>query len=78
MCMIFAGASVAYKLAFTCYIATLFNANPLLELDGYFILVDWLRLPDLRRRAIAFAYWLMRRHGNGSGSGYGEPNGTAS
>jgi putative peptide zinc metalloprotease protein len=46
--------SVAYKLAFTCYIATLFNANPLLELDGYFILVDWLRLPELRRRAIAF------------------------
>jgi hypothetical protein len=30
------------------------------------------------RRAIAFAYWLMRRHGNGAGSGYGEPNGTAS
>src|SRR4029450_11641783 len=46
--------AVAYKLAFTCYIATLFNINPLLELDGYFILVDWLRLPDLRRRAIAF------------------------
>ena len=47
-------AGVLYKLAFTCYIATLFNANPLLELDGYFILVDLLRLPDLRRRAIAF------------------------
>ena len=46
--------SVAYKLAFTCYIATLFNANPLLELDGYYILVDWLRLPDLRRRALEF------------------------
>jgi putative peptide zinc metalloprotease protein len=46
--------TVAYKLAFTCYIATLFNLNPLLELDGYFILVDWLRLPDLRRRALAF------------------------
>ncbi|HEU5101809.1 MAG TPA: cyclic nucleotide-binding protein, partial [Roseiflexaceae bacterium] len=46
--------AVAYKLAFTCYIATLFNINPLLELDGYFILVDWLRLPDLRRRALAF------------------------
>ena len=28
--------SIAYKLAFTCYIATLFNANPLLELDGYY------------------------------------------
>jgi putative peptide zinc metalloprotease protein len=46
--------SVAYKLAFTCFIATLFNANPLLELDGYYILVDWLRLPDLRRRALEF------------------------
>lgn len=45
---------VAHKLALTCYIATLFNLNPLLELDGYFILVDWLRLPDLRRRALAF------------------------
>ena len=47
-------APVAAKLAFTCYIATLFNANPLLELDGYYILVDLLRLPDLRRRALAF------------------------
>jgi putative peptide zinc metalloprotease protein len=47
-------STVAYKLAFTCYIATLFNLNPLLELDGYFILVDWLRLPDLRRRALVF------------------------
>ncbi|MFL5800956.1 MAG: cyclic nucleotide-binding protein, partial [Roseiflexaceae bacterium] len=46
--------TVAFKLAFTCYIATLLNFNPLLELDGYFILVDWLRLPDLRRRALAF------------------------
>ncbi|KAB8140129.1 cyclic nucleotide-binding domain-containing protein [Chloroflexia bacterium SDU3-3] len=47
-------APVATKLAFTCYIATLMNANPLLELDGYFILVDVLRLPDLRQRALAF------------------------
>ncbi|MFN8477550.1 MAG: cyclic nucleotide-binding domain-containing protein [Kouleothrix sp.] len=47
-------AGIAYKLAFTCYIATLVNLNPLLELDGYYILVDWLRMPDLRRRALAF------------------------
>jgi putative peptide zinc metalloprotease protein len=46
--------SAAYKLAFACYIATLLNFNPLLELDGYFILVDWLRLPNLRRRALGF------------------------
>ncbi len=47
-------APLAYKLALTCYVATLFNSNPLLELDGYFILVDWLRLPELRRRALVF------------------------
>jgi putative peptide zinc metalloprotease protein len=58
--------SVAYKLAFTCYIATLFNTNPLLELDGYYILVDWLRLPDLRRRALAFVRGpLWRKLGTG-------------
>jgi putative peptide zinc metalloprotease protein len=50
----------AYKLAFACSIATLLNLNPLLQLDGYFILVDWLRIPDLRRRALTYlrgAFW---------------------
>jgi len=48
-----AGAA-AYKLAVACYLAALFNFNPLLELDGYYILVDWLRLPGLRQRALQF------------------------
>jgi putative peptide zinc metalloprotease protein len=59
-------SAIAFKLAFTCYVATLFNANPLLELDGYFILVDLLRLPALRRRALDFVrgpLWQhLRRH----------------
>ena len=42
------------KLALTCGISSIANLNPLLELDGYYMLVDWLRLPDLRRRALAF------------------------
>ncbi len=33
----------------------LFNLNPLIKLDGYYILVDWLRIPNLRAKA--FAYW---------------------
>jgi putative peptide zinc metalloprotease protein len=49
----FWGAAL-FKFAFACYISTLFNFNPLLELDGYFILMDWLRLPNLRQRALAF------------------------
>lgn len=48
-----AGAA-AYKLAVACYLAALFNFNPLLELDGYYMLVDWLRLPGLRRRGLEF------------------------
>ncbi|NTW98061.1 MAG: cyclic nucleotide-binding protein, partial [Oscillochloris sp.] len=47
-------AGAAYKLAVACYLSALFNFNPLLELDGYFILVDLLRLPNLRQRALGF------------------------
>ena len=33
-------------------VTTLFtNANPLLPLDGYFALIDWLEIPNLRHRA---------------------------
>jgi putative peptide zinc metalloprotease protein len=44
----------AYKLAAASYLAALCNLNPLLELDGYYMLSDWLGLPNLRRRALAF------------------------
>ncbi len=46
--------AVAYRLAATAYLAALCNLNPLLELDGYYILSDWLQLPNLRRRALGF------------------------
>jgi putative peptide zinc metalloprotease protein len=38
------------------------NANPLLPLDGYFALADWLEIPNLRHRALAhFDWWLKTR-----------------
>ncbi len=46
--------SIAYKLAFTSFVSSVFNLNPLLELDGYYILVDLLRMPDLRRSALTY------------------------
>ncbi|MCS6839980.1 MAG: cyclic nucleotide-binding domain-containing protein [Roseiflexus sp.] len=46
--------AIAYKLAFTSFVSSVFNLNPLLELDGYYILVDLLRMPDLRRSALAY------------------------
>lgn len=49
-----AAGAIAYKLAFTSFASSVFNLNPLLELDGYYILVDLLRMPDLRRSALAY------------------------
>jgi putative peptide zinc metalloprotease protein len=42
---------IFFQLAFAAYVGGLFNLNPLLERDGYHILVDVLREPGLRRRA---------------------------
>lgn len=32
----------------------LFNANPLMKFDGYYILSDWLEIPNLRERSMKF------------------------
>ena len=38
------------------------NANPLMPLDGYFALSDYLEIPNLRQRAAAHLTWWIRRH----------------
>jgi len=43
-----------FKIAFIGFLSAFLNLNPLLELDGYFILIDWLDLPRLRKRSLAF------------------------
>jgi putative peptide zinc metalloprotease protein len=40
----------------------LFNANPLLRYDGYYILADLLEMPNLRQRARQYAAWLAQRY----------------
>ena len=42
--------------------ALLTNANPLMPLDGYFALIDWLEIPNLRHRAREYVTWWIRRH----------------
>lgn len=44
-----------YQMMILAYLSVLVNLNPLLELDGYFMLMDWLDMPGLRRRA--FRFW---------------------
>jgi putative peptide zinc metalloprotease protein len=43
-----------YQFAFTCNLLSIMNLNPLLQWDGYYILMDWLEIPMLRARAQGF------------------------
>jgi putative peptide zinc metalloprotease protein len=54
LCPDFILNSILYKVAFFTYLGALINLNPLLEFDGYFILMDWLEIPLLRKRSLAF------------------------
>ena len=41
-------AGFIYQIGFLAYLTVFVNLNPLLELDGYFMLMDWLEMPGLR------------------------------
>lgn len=47
-------SSLFFKIAFVGYMSAFLNLNPLLELDGYFMLMDWLEIPNLRKRSLHF------------------------
>jgi putative peptide zinc metalloprotease protein len=42
---------VCFQIALAAYVGLFYNLNPLLDRDGYHVLVDLLREPNLRRRA---------------------------
>ena len=43
-----------FQVAYVAYLGALLNLNPLLELDGYYVLMDWLEIPQLRRKSFEF------------------------
>ncbi len=45
---------VLFKAALIGYVSALINLNPLLELDGYYVLTDWLEIPLLRKKSFTF------------------------
>ena len=45
---------VLYQFALLTYLTSFMNMNPLLKLDGYYILMDWLEIPRLREKSLAF------------------------
>ncbi len=53
---------IAFNVVFLAGIVTvLFNVNPLMRYDGYYILSDWLEIPNLRQRATAYILTLAKR-----------------
>jgi len=58
-------APTLHRLSFLWLQTLLFNVIPFLELDGYYLAVDWLEMPMLRARALAFVrrdLWDRLRH----------------
>jgi putative peptide zinc metalloprotease protein len=52
--------TLCLNLMFICGVSTfLFNGNPLLRYDGYFVLADWLEIPNLQQQSMsAVRAWL--------------------
>lgn len=64
----------AFLLATTTWIATLaINASPFMRFDGYFLLSDWLDMPNLHDRAFALGRWWLREWLFGFGDPQPEP-----
>lgn len=55
------GREVAFWLATTSLTTTLaINLSPFMRFDGYFILSDWLDMPNLHERSFAMTRWRLR------------------
>src|SRR5262249_9990182 len=55
--------NVALNIMIVCSVSTVvFNANPLMRYDGYYILADWLEIPNLRDRSNRYLQRLVMEH----------------
>lgn len=53
----------AYSVMVTCSVSTiLFNANPLLRYDGYYMLSDYLEIPNFRNKTIQYLSYVFKRY----------------
>ncbi|MCD6304654.1 MAG: hypothetical protein J7M21_06800, partial [Planctomycetes bacterium] len=55
--------TICYNAMFVASVSTvLFNANPLLRYDGYYILSDILEIPNLAQRSKQYIYYLVKKY----------------
>ncbi|WP_030436388.1 cyclic nucleotide-binding protein [Actinoplanes subtropicus] len=53
-------AGLAFKLAFLWYVNAFFQLSPFLPLDGHYLLMDWLEIPQVRARGLAWVGGRLR------------------
>jgi len=54
---------IAHNVIFIASVSTIiFNGNPLLRFDGYYVLSDLLEIPNLGPRSKAYIYYLVKRY----------------
>jgi len=57
---------IAYNIIFIASVSTvLFNANPLLRYDAYYVLSDLIEIPNLSQRSKDYFYYIVRKYGWG-------------
>jgi putative peptide zinc metalloprotease protein len=55
--------NLSLSLMVVCSVSTVFfNANPLMRYDGYYVLADWLEIPNLRDRSNRFLQRVVMEH----------------
>ncbi len=53
--------SICFTIATTSWLMSIaLNLNPMMRFDGYYILSDWLGVPNLQSRSFAFGRWALR------------------
>lgn len=56
-------SAIAYNVMLIGGVSTLlFNGNPLLRFDGYYIFSDWIEIPNLSKRSIRYLGYLFQRY----------------
>lgn len=59
-------SNMSMSLMVVCSVSTLvFNANPLMRFDGYYVLADWLEIPNLREKSNRFLMSVVQEYGLG-------------
>ncbi|GAB3096910.1 hypothetical protein G8770_12275 [Aestuariicella hydrocarbonica] len=55
--------SMLYNVAFMAGVSTLlFNGNPLLKFDAYYVLSDYLEIPNLAKKSVSYWGYLVKRY----------------